>query len=326
MSRYTILIAVRVTHRTAVTLVRLAAVAWILWLTHLAELAASGLYTCMPAYRQQRHHCLLESVLHVAQPSSSTGAAGSAMRPYPKDCDVYIILLFPLPDGLIQLYSAWTSTKLFSRILRKCIISPFSLTAMTLLPGSLKDTSVLLWQYRAQTKRRPAAAASPSTAVQTRRMPSWAAIRRVPLRESSPLPGTAGLGPAPVTHGGVCPPISSLTSSSSSPSSDRRGGLLSAICLQANDKLPTVSSLPNQAVVTAASLGRVRMCRADQEATAGREVSRVAPFSVLAFESKNTTRNPVREQKGGWLDSHPLLTSLCHSALCFWLKCPSALQ
>jgi len=41
------------------------------------------------------------------------------------------------------------------------------------------------------------------------------------------------------------------------------------------------------------------MCRADQEATAGREVSRVAPFSVLAFESKNTTRNPVREQKGG---------------------------
>lgn len=94
MSRYTILIAVRVTHRT-VTLVLLAAVAWILWLTHLAELAASALYTCMSAYRQQGHHCLLESVLHVAQSSSSTGAAGSAMRHYPKDCQCLHYPPFP---------------------------------------------------------------------------------------------------------------------------------------------------------------------------------------------------------------------------------------
>ncbi|XP_017599667.1 PREDICTED: uncharacterized protein LOC108449105 [Corvus brachyrhynchos] len=158
--------------------------------------------------------------------------------------------------GLTQLYSACTSTKLFSRIFRKCITSPFSVTVMTSGSGSLKDTSARLWQCWAQTQRTAAASARPSAAVQTRRMPSWAARSRGPLPGPSPFPGTADSGAGLVTHGRVFPSASCSSLSSSPPvpaSSGCGASSLSAICLEAEDKLLAALASPNQAVVAAVS-------------------------------------------------------------------------
>lgn len=165
-----------------------------------------------------------------------------------------MIVFFPLLEGLTQLYSACTNTKLFSRTFRKCITSPFSLTATTSGSGSLKETSVRLWQCWAQTQRMAAASARPRAAVQTRRMPSWAARSRVPLPGSCPLPGTADSGAGLVTHGRVFPPAAAASSSPLEPaSSGCSAGFLLAICLEADDKLLAALASPNQAVVAAAS-------------------------------------------------------------------------
>lgn len=103
MSRCTISIVVGVTCRTVVTLVLLAR---IFGLTHLAEPAASSLYTCLSAYRQQGDYCFVEAVLRVSQPSASTGWLAHPRGTIVSTAHVYVSLLVPLLDGPIQLYSA----------------------------------------------------------------------------------------------------------------------------------------------------------------------------------------------------------------------------
>lgn len=171
--------------------------------------------------------------------------------------------------------------------------------------GSLKDTSARLWQCWAQTQRMAAASSSPSAAVQTRRMPSWAARSWVPLPGPSPIPGTADSGAGLVTHGRVFPAAScsSLSSSPLVPASSGCGAnSLPAICLDAEDKLPAVLASPSQAVVAAMLPRWVRTCRAEGDAVTCKEAFKMVPLSVLPFGSKNMPKCAVREAKRGLIE------------------------